>query len=221
MLQIRFDHGPDGAAATFAQPRTLIDAREIADVPDALQALDRARAEGAWLAGFASYELGYALEPRLQGRMPQERRLPLLRFGVYDSPPQAAPAIPPSDAALSDMRPAWEEVQYAKAFQIVHDYIGAGDIYQANLTFPLRMQATGGAQALYAALARLQPVRFGCTCSEDRVRNSLSIYSAKDIEKMTTEEGIVTADCQFCGAHYRLDPATLGFDAENPPGSDE
>ena len=67
----------------------------------------------------------------------------------------------------------------------------------------------------------LQPVRFGCTCSEDRVRNSLSIYSAKDIEKMTTEDGIVTADCQFCGAHYRLDPATLGFDAENPPGSDE
>ncbi|MBU3260506.1 Hsp33 family molecular chaperone HslO [Roseovarius sp. PS-C2] len=64
----------------------------------------------------------------------------------------------------------------------------------------------------------VQPVRFGCTCSEDRVRNSLSIYSAKDIEKMTTDEGIVTADCQFCGAHYRLDPKTLGFEAENSPG---
>jgi len=65
-----------------------------------------------------------------------------------------------------------------------------------------------------------QPVRFGCTCSEDRVRQSLSIYSARDIAKMTTEEGIVTADCQFCGAHYRLDPAILGFDAPNPPGDD-
>jgi molecular chaperone Hsp33 len=62
-----------------------------------------------------------------------------------------------------------------------------------------------------------QPVQFGCTCSEERVRNSLSIYSAKDLEKMTTEEGRVTADCQFCGAHYDLDPKTLGFDAENPP----
>ncbi|WP_370399622.1 Hsp33 family molecular chaperone HslO [Sulfitobacter sp. JB4-11] len=59
-----------------------------------------------------------------------------------------------------------------------------------------------------------QAVRFGCTCSEDRVRQSLSIYSAKDIEKMTTDEGRVTADCQFCGAHYDLDPATVGFDAE-------
>jgi len=59
-----------------------------------------------------------------------------------------------------------------------------------------------------------QAVRFGCTCSEDRVRQSLSIYSARDIATMTTDDGRVTADCQFCGAHYDLDPATLGFEAE-------
>ena len=64
----------------------------------------------------------------------------------------------------------------------------------------------------------MQPVRFGCTCSEERVRNSLSIYSARDIARMTTEAGVVTADCQFCGAHYALDPATLGFDAPEDPG---
>ena len=58
-----------------------------------------------------------------------------------------------------------------------------------------------------------QMVRFGCTCSEERVRQSLSIYSAKDIAKMTTVEGTVTADCQFCGAHYVLDPKTVGFEA--------
>ena len=63
-----------------------------------------------------------------------------------------------------------------------------------------------------------QAVRFGCTCSEDRVRQSLSIYSAKDIEKMTTDDGRVTADCQFCGAHYDLDPKTLGFEAETTSG---
>ena len=59
-----------------------------------------------------------------------------------------------------------------------------------------------------------QPVEFGCTCSEDRVRQSMSIYSAKDIAHMTTDEGTLTADCQFCGAHYVLDPKTLGFEAE-------
>jgi molecular chaperone Hsp33 len=58
-----------------------------------------------------------------------------------------------------------------------------------------------------------QPIRFGCSCSADKVRQSLSIYSAKDITHMTTDDGRVTADCQFCGAHYEFDPQTLGFEA--------
>jgi molecular chaperone Hsp33 len=60
-----------------------------------------------------------------------------------------------------------------------------------------------------------QSVNFGCTCSVERVRESLSIYSARDIGHMTTEDGRVTADCQFCGAHYDLDPKTVGFEAED------
>ncbi|MEY8829080.1 Hsp33 family molecular chaperone HslO [Sedimentitalea sp. XS_ASV28] len=63
-----------------------------------------------------------------------------------------------------------------------------------------------------------QAIRFGCTCSEERVRQSLSIYSAQDIEKMTTEDGVVTADCQFCSAHYELDPTTVGFEARDADG---
>ena len=58
-----------------------------------------------------------------------------------------------------------------------------------------------------------QPIEFGCTCGEDKVRNTMSMYSAKDIAHMTTDDGKVTADCQFCGAHYEMDPSTLGFDA--------
>jgi molecular chaperone Hsp33 len=60
-----------------------------------------------------------------------------------------------------------------------------------------------------------QPVKFGCTCSENKVRQSLSIYSAKDIKYMTTDDGTVTADCQFCGSHYVLDPTSIGFEAKS------
>jgi molecular chaperone Hsp33 len=60
-----------------------------------------------------------------------------------------------------------------------------------------------------------QAVHFGCSCSEEKVRSTLSIYSAKDIGTMTTDEGTVTADCQFCGAHYIMDPATLGFEGKD------
>ncbi len=56
-----------------------------------------------------------------------------------------------------------------------------------------------------------QPVRFGCTCGPEKVVRSLSIYSRDDIATMTTEDGKVTADCQFCGAHYEFNPAEVGI----------
>ncbi len=62
---------------------------------------------------------------------------------------------------------------------------------------------------VYAA----QPVRFGCTCAPEKVVMTLSAYSAEEIAQLTTPEGRVTADCQFCGAHYEFDPAELGRDA--------
>ena len=58
-----------------------------------------------------------------------------------------------------------------------------------------------------------QPVQFGCSCGPEKVVQAMSIYSAKDIATMTTPEGVVTADCQFCGKHYEFDPKTLGFEA--------
>lgn len=63
-----------------------------------------------------------------------------------------------------------------------------------------------------------QAVHFGCSCSPEKVVQAMSIYSAKDIKHMTTEAGVVTADCQFCGKHYEFDPKTLGFDAVKAPG---
>jgi len=58
-----------------------------------------------------------------------------------------------------------------------------------------------------------QPVRFGCTCGPEKVVQSLAAYSAEDIAGMTTPEGRVTADCQFCGAHYEFEPEELGSEA--------
>ncbi len=164
-MQIRFDQGPDGTAAQFAHPARLIAATTPAEVDGALAALDQARAEGAWLAGFASYELGYALEPKLAPLMPETRRLPLLKFGVYDAPnltPEPATDLTTGKgAALGPLKPRWTATRYARAFATVHDAIGAGDIYQANLTFPVDCDASGDPAALYAALCARQPVGHG------------------------------------------------------------
>ena len=57
-----------------------------------------------------------------------------------------------------------------------------------------------------------QPVRFGCTCAPEKVVRTLAAYSAEEIASLTTADGKVTADCQFCGAHYEFDPGELGID---------
>jgi molecular chaperone Hsp33 len=54
-----------------------------------------------------------------------------------------------------------------------------------------------------------QPVRFGCTCSRARVLRSLEVYPPEQLADMRTPSGTITADCQFCGAHYVVDPAEL------------
>ena len=56
-------------------------------------------------------------------------------------------------------------------------------------------------------------IQFGCTCSPDKVRQTMSIYSSRDIKKMTNEAGKVTAECQFCEAFYSFDPEDLGMDS--------
>lgn len=63
-----------------------------------------------------------------------------------------------------------------------------------------------------------QAVKFGCSCSPDRVREALAGSSAPEIEEMTTDAGVVTADCQFCGAHYEFAPDTLGQQAAGADG---
>lgn len=142
-------------------------------VPEALAALDQARAEGLWVAGYATYELGYVLEPKLRPLLPGNRRLPLLQFGVYDWP-SIAPMLTPEAATLDEFRPAWDAARYAQAFQTVHDYICAGDIYQANLTFPITMAATGTPAAIYQALSAVQPVRYGAMIEQEGLPAILS-----------------------------------------------
>lgn len=160
-MRLQFDHGPVGRNSGFSKPLEVIRADSPAEVEGALEALSQARRHGFWVAGFASYELGYALEPKLAGLMPQRRRLPLMCFGLFEGPKPEAPVAQDPGATLGQAQPLWDQARYAQAFERVHAAIGAGDIYQANLTFALSLPVSGGAEALYAALAARQPVGHG------------------------------------------------------------
>ncbi|MEL6979854.1 MAG: Hsp33 family molecular chaperone HslO [Pseudomonadota bacterium] len=54
-----------------------------------------------------------------------------------------------------------------------------------------------------------QPVAFGCTCSAAKVETLLKSYPVGEIADMA-EDGVIRADCQFCGARYEFPLETLG-----------
>lgn len=49
-----------------------------------------------------------------------------------------------------------------------------------------------------------QKVEFGCTCAAEKVETLLKTYPAEEVAEMA-EDGVIHADCQFCGARYDFD----------------
>ena len=149
-----------GGGLRFARPVSVIRADTPDEIGPAFAAIAAARAQGKWLAGMLSYELGYAFSARLAPLMPPRPDLPLMLFGVYDAPvaplPEAAPAGP-----LPPLQPQISKADYLRAFDRVQAYIAAGDVYQINLTFPLAAPCTADPRALYARLRAVQPVGHG------------------------------------------------------------
>ncbi|ASJ71567.1 aminodeoxychorismate synthase component I [Granulosicoccus antarcticus] len=164
---VYFDQGPvHGQPVLFKAPHCLITAWHPSEIDHAFGAIDAAREAGFWVAGYSSYELGYALEPTLQSLMPEQRKTPLMQFGVYAGPDVAA-AQSLSDQSQPDAvrwdawTPAVSKRDYERAFNRIHELIIAGDIYQANFTFALRSALEGKPLDFYFALARNQAVKYG------------------------------------------------------------
>jgi len=160
---VLFEDGRDGGRAVlFDEPEEIIRADEPGEVAQAFAALEAASARSLYLAGYASYELGYALEPRLARHPTPRSRTPLLLFGAFRAPRPCAwdarRAGPPPTVPLT---PAWTQAEYAARFQRCRDYIFAGDVYQINLTFPLYGRYRGDPLALYTGLRKRQPVAYG------------------------------------------------------------
>ena len=164
---VRFDDRIAGTAMVFDNPREIIRAERVEQVEAAFARLQRAHEEGAYLAGYLSYELGYVFEDRLRPLMPEGRQHPLLLFGVFGPPTQAETGH--GDKGHGDKghggiymtRPTWTRAQYQDKCDRVLDGIRKGDVYQVNLTFPIHAQGFGGVADIYSALQNTQPVRYG------------------------------------------------------------
>lgn len=139
-------------ARLYHDPVETIVARTPADIPGVL---DRLRGNRGYVAGYLAYEAGLALEPRLGSLRAGGQ---LAWFGVFQGYREMAPQevdglLPaPEGAWAGTPVPGIARRAYDDAIARVTDYIAAGDIYQANLTFPCEVPFVGHPLSLYAGL---------------------------------------------------------------------
>jgi para-aminobenzoate synthetase/4-amino-4-deoxychorismate lyase len=149
----------------FTDPVDVLAAHTLDDVAPLLQQIDAAVEAGHHVAGFLSYEAGYAFEDFDPVASTDE---PLAWFGVYDAPQHVAlDAIGAADAdgdaspSVADIAFSLDQADYLNAIDAIKAHIRAGNVYQINYTGRVGFTLEGNPWALYRALRRQQRVPYG------------------------------------------------------------
>jgi para-aminobenzoate synthetase / 4-amino-4-deoxychorismate lyase len=145
---ILLDDARSGRATLYSEPVEIVRADRIEEVP---AALDRLRGQEA--VGFLAYEAGGAFEPRVAATRAPDT--PYLWFGLFARAEEVEPvAWLPEPAAAWAGRPVPLVARdaYLARVAAAKAAIVAGDIYQANISFPAEVPVAGDPRALYAGL---------------------------------------------------------------------
>ena len=154
-----------GRSLLFRRPERVIEAKRPSEVRIAFEAVEEMLTKGCYVAGYVSYEAGFALESALADlawTSPNEE--PLLWFGCYRVPEiredplaivPAASAVPPVH-----LRYSLEQEEYQLQVELVREMIASGETYQANLTMNAEWKTNELPAALFERLLRAQPVPY-------------------------------------------------------------
>ena len=158
----------------FRDPVAIVQADRLEEVLPALARIEAASADGLHAAGYIGYAAGHAFEPRLAHLAPREGDSgPLLWFGLFEEghalPPGGVAALlpAPDGSGIGPVEPRISRADYDRAIGKVLDYIGAGDIYQANLTFLASIEVAGDPLAAYAAVRTRAAAGYGALVRHD------------------------------------------------------
>jgi para-aminobenzoate synthetase / 4-amino-4-deoxychorismate lyase len=201
------------AARFYSGPAECLTARTVDEVAPLLDALRSAKTRGLHAAGFLAYDASAALLPHLKS--PPEGLLAW--FGLFEQYQEfntdtiTSKLANPDGAWLSSLRPGISRAEYEAAFAKCQEYITAGDIYQANLTFPLSADYAGDPLALYAALRPRAAAGYGgviWTGERHYLSFSPELFFALKGQRVTTKPMKGTAS-------RRADPVADAAEAEN------
>ena len=163
-LQILIDF--ENTNLNFDKPVEIIQTYKLSEIENCFAEMEKAAAKGYFLAGFMSYEAGYAFENVLQQK--NQFDFPLLCFGVYPNygnggakgdvmrntqgvSHDAAPTEPPFNISKN---------QYHQRITKIQEYIAAGDTYQITFCVKKKFRYESDTHQLYRRLLNFQPVPY-------------------------------------------------------------
>ena len=155
-------------ALIFSRPVAEITCSDSIDVQNALQAMRDYLHRGYFLAGYLTYEAALAFEEAAANRVMAQSDGPMIWFGVFEAPTVLADisaALPPPATAPLSVTPLITAELYTARVWTIQAFIEAGDIYQANFTFPSHVLLSNDPLAHYSRLRRGQRAGWGAVLS--------------------------------------------------------
>jgi para-aminobenzoate synthetase/4-amino-4-deoxychorismate lyase len=123
--------------------------------------MEEALAAGFYLAGFLSYEAGYAFEEKLYEDRTYD--FPLIHFGVFSAFKRDFNLGFDNLSNLPRLRSRRLNISksaYFQNIQKIKDYIAAGDTYQITYCLKLKFDFSGDPYTLYKQLLKEQPIPY-------------------------------------------------------------
>lgn len=149
--------------------------------------MEEASRAGYYLAGFLSYEAGYAFEPVLQEK--DSFDFPLLSFGVYKEckklPFKVSGKLPALSGNFNLSR-----LDYYKDIGSIRDHIAAGDVYQITYCVKYKFDYADDPYQLYSSLLSFQPVPYPAyiECGDRRILSlSPEMFLQKSKDKIVVK----------------------------------
>ncbi|MFP6582427.1 MAG: aminodeoxychorismate synthase component I [Candidatus Hydrogenedentota bacterium] len=139
----------------FTNPVEIHVVHRIEEVMPLLEALDTCvQSEGLYVAGYLSYEASRAFDDAL--RVVDSGSSPLCWFGVYEEVQSTLPESRTDEVSRLKWTPGVSREEFTETIARIRDYIGAGDTYQVNYTFPMTARFDGDPYAWFRAVSRAQ-----------------------------------------------------------------
>ncbi len=141
----------------FQAPIDVLTASSPDDVKEVLRKAETAAIDGAYVAGYVSYEAASAFDPALTHHAPGD--LPLASFAIFDEP-VALGHIDSHPNSLA-LKPSLSRQGYGEALGRIKKYLSEGDTYQVNFTQQLRGEIQElDTDTLMARLSGIQPTPY-------------------------------------------------------------